>query len=67
LHRLRGWFLAGALLIFVILFAGLIHDFSLANPEHGWFTGRPGIPAALLVIGYLFMLAQRFGSRGGEE
>ena len=67
LRRLRIWFMVGALIICGILFVGLFHDFSLTDPSKGWFTGRPVVPAALLVVGYLLMVAQRFAQRGGEE
>jgi hypothetical protein len=59
--------MVGALVICGILFAGLFHDFSLTDPSKGWFTSRPAIPVALLVIGYLVMVAQRFAQRGEEE
>ncbi len=67
LRRLRAWFLAGAIVIFLILFAGLIHDFGQPNVDVGWFTARPLIPAVLLGIGYLLMLGYRLGSRGEES
>ncbi len=67
LRRLRPWFLTGAIVIFLILFAGLIHDFGQANVDVGWFTARPAIPAVLLVIGYLLMLGYRLGSRSEES
>ncbi len=67
LRRLRPWFLLVAIIIFFALFAGLIHDFGLADPSGGWFTGQPAIPAVLLAIGYLSMLAYRFSARGEEE
>ena len=54
-------------LIFLILFAGLIHDFSQADVNVGWFTANPAVPLVLLVIGYLLMLGHRLGSRGEEE
>lgn len=67
LRRLRPWFLAGAILIFLILFAGLIHDFGQADVNVGWFTANPALPIGLLVLGYLLMLGHRLGSRGEEE
>jgi hypothetical protein len=67
LRRLRPWLLAGAIVIFLILFAGLIHDFSQSDVNVGWFTANPAIPLVLLVIGYLLMLGHRLGSRGEEE
>lgn len=67
LRRLRPWFLAGAIVIFLILFAGLIHDFGQSDVNVGWFTGNPAIPIVLLVLGYLFMLGHRLSSRGEEE
>ncbi|MGH2352741.1 MAG: hypothetical protein ACRDI2_02460 [Chloroflexota bacterium] len=67
LRRLRNWFLFGAIVVFLILFAGLIHDFGQSDVNVGWFTSRPIIPAVLLGIGYLLMLGYRFGSRGEEE
>ncbi len=67
LRRLRPWFLAGAILIFLILFAGLIHDFGQEDVNVGWFTSNPALPIGLLVLGYLLMLGHRLGSRGEEE
>jgi uncharacterized membrane protein YdcZ (DUF606 family) len=67
LTRLRGWFLFGAVVICALLFAGLIHDFSQADPEAGWFTSRPIIPAVLLVAGYLLMVAHRFASARSRQ
>ncbi len=67
LRRFRPWLLAGAIVIFLILFAGLIHDFSQADVNLGWFTANPAVPLVLLVIGYLLMLGHRLGSRGEEE
>ena len=54
LRRFRPW-LAGAIVIFLILFAGLIRDFSQADVNVGWFTANPAVPL-VLVIGYLLML-----------
>ncbi|HEX2035085.1 MAG TPA: hypothetical protein VHS99_12950 [Chloroflexota bacterium] len=65
MRRLRSWFLIGAILIFFVMFAGLVHDFG--NAEAGWFTTRPALPVILLTVGYLLMLAYRLGSRGEEE
>jgi hypothetical protein len=59
--------MVGALVICGILFAGLFHDFSLTDPSKAWFTTRPAIPVALLVLGYLLMVGQRFAQRGEEE
>jgi hypothetical protein len=50
-----------------VLFAGLFHDFSVSDPNKGWFTRNPAIPVVLLIIGYLCMVAQRFTSRDEEE
>jgi hypothetical protein len=66
LRRLRPWFLAGAILIFLILFAGLIHDFGQADINSGWFTARPILPVLLVGVGYLLMLGHRLASRGEE-
>jgi hypothetical protein len=66
LARLRGWFMFGALLVCVILFAGLVHDFGQPDPSTGWFTGRPTLALVLLGIGYVLMLLQRLGSRGQQ-
>jgi hypothetical protein len=67
LRRLRPWFLAGAIVIFLVLFAGLIHDFGQPDVNVGWFTANPVVPIVLLVIGYLLMLGHRLASRGEEE
>jgi hypothetical protein len=67
LRRLRPWFLAGAILIFLILFAGLIHDFGQSDVSVGWFTANPVLPIVLLIIGYLLMLGHRLASRGEGE
>jgi hypothetical protein len=64
LRQLRGWFLAGALLVCLALFAGLVHDFGQTEAAAGWFTSRPLLPALLLGIGFLLMLAHRLSSRG---
>ena len=64
LRRLRNWFLAIAVLLFLVLFAGLIHDFGQPDVNVGWLTGHPAIPVALLALGYACMLGYRFGSRG---
>lgn len=56
----------GALVICLALFVGLFHDFGLTDPSKGWFTRNPAIAVALLVIGYLLMVAQRFVNRGEE-
>jgi hypothetical protein len=56
----------GALVICLVLFVGLFHDFSLTDPSKGWFTSNPAIPITLLVVGYLLMMAQRFVNRGEE-
>jgi hypothetical protein len=56
----------GALVICLVLFVGLFHDFSLTDPSKGWFTANPAIPVTLLVVGYLLMMAQRFVNRGEE-
>lgn len=66
LRRLRTYFILGALIDCLVLFVGLFHDFSLTDPSKGWFTTNPAVPVALLVIGYLLMMAQRFASRGEE-
>ena len=66
LRRLRPWFLAGAILVFLILFAGLVHDFGQPDVSKGWFTGNPVFPLILLAIGYLLMLGHRLASRGEE-
>jgi hypothetical protein len=66
LARLRGWFLFGAFLVCVVLFAGLVHDFAQPDAASGWFTSRPAIPLTLLVLGYALMVLQRFGNRGQE-
>ncbi len=62
LTRLRSWFLLGAVLVCAVLFAGLIHDFSQSDAETAWFSTRPIIPAVLLGVGYILMLAYRFAS-----
>jgi hypothetical protein len=67
LRRLRPWFLAGAIFIFLILFAGLIHDFGQSDVSLGWFTANPALPVVLLIIGYLLMLGHRLASRGEGE
>jgi hypothetical protein len=68
LARLRGWFLFAAVFICIVLFAGLVHDFSQTAPEAGWFTSRPVIPAILLAAGYVCMLLHRLAaSRRGDR
>ena len=67
LHRLRNWFLIGALIVCAVLFVGLVHDFTLQDRAAAWFTSRPAIPLTLLVIGYLFMVGQRFANRGEDD
>ncbi len=66
-RRLRTLLLVGALVVCLALFVGLFHDFSLTDPAQGWFTGRPQIPLALLLIGFVLMVAQRFVPGGEEE
>jgi hypothetical protein len=68
LARLRGWFLFAAVPICIILFAGLVHDFSQTDASTTWFVNRPIIPGLLLAAGYVFMLLHRIASarRGGE-
>jgi uncharacterized membrane protein YraQ (UPF0718 family) len=66
LARFRSWFLFGAFLVCAILFAGLIHDFAQPDAASGWFTSRPALPIALLVVGYVLMVLQRLGPRGEE-
>jgi hypothetical protein len=56
--------LFGAIVVCVVLFAGLVHDFSQPDASTGWLTANPVIPGILLAIGYLFMLAHRFSGRG---
>jgi hypothetical protein len=67
LRRLRPWFLGGAILIFLVLFAGLIHDFGQSGVSKGWFTSNPVLPVVLLAVGYLLMVGYRLASRGEEE
>lgn len=62
LARLRGWFLFGAVVICIILFVGLVHDFSQPDPDAGWFTARPILPGILLAAGYVLMLAHRIAA-----
>jgi hypothetical protein len=52
--------------VFLILFAGLVHDFGQPDVSKGWFTGNPVLPLILLAIGYLLMLGHRLASRGEE-
>lgn len=66
LARFRTWFLFGAFLVCVVLFVGLIHDFSQSDAANGWFSGRPGLAIALLVVGYALMVLQRLGPRNEE-
>ncbi len=66
LARFRGWFLFAAFLVCAILFAGLIHDFSQSDTAAGWFTSRPALPIALLVIGYILMVLQRLGPKSED-
>lgn len=69
LARLRGWFLIGAVVICILLFAGLVHDFSQTSPDSGWFTARPALAGVLLAIGYVCMVLHRIASarRGRDE
>lgn len=62
LRQLRGWFLIGAVVVGAVLVVGLVHDFGQPDISSGWFTGRPALPAALLIVGYLCMLGQRLGT-----
>jgi len=56
---LRGWLLAGALAVLVVLFAGLVHDFRQPAGAGTWFSGRPGLAGVLLAVGFACMLGQR--------
>jgi hypothetical protein len=67
LARLRGWFLIGAVVICIVLFAGLVHDFQQTDPATAWFTTRPVIPGILLGAGYLCMLGHRIASSRRQE
>jgi hypothetical protein len=67
LARLRGWFLMGAVLICILLFIGLVHDFTQTDPAQGWFTSQPVIPGVLLGAGYLCMLGHRIASSRSRE
>jgi len=58
--------MVGALVICLVLFAGLFHDFSLSDPSRGWFTSNPAIPIGVLILGDLLMVAQRFANRREE-
>ena len=62
LARLRSWFLIGAVVICILLFAGLVHDFSQTSPDTGWFTARPALAGVLLGAGYLCMVMHRIAS-----
>lgn len=66
LRRFSNWFLVIAVILLLVLFVGLGHDFAQAKPDSGWFSGRPTIPLVLLVLGYLCMLGHRYGSRDEE-
>jgi len=68
LARLRGWFLLGAVVLCILLFAGLVHDFSQTDPEASWFTARPALAGALLAAGYVCMVLYRIAaSRRRDE
>lgn len=57
----------GAVVICILLFIGLVHDFTQTDPAMGWFTSRPVIPGILLGAGYLCMLGHRIASSRREE
>lgn len=59
LSRLRGWFLLGAVVLCILLFAGLVHDFSQTDASEGWFTARPALAGVLLAAGYVCMVLYR--------
>ena len=68
LARLRGWFLLGAVVLCILLFAGLVHDFSQTDASEGWFTARPALAGVLLGAGYVCMVLYRIAaSRRNEE
>ena len=68
LARLRGWFLLGAVVLCILLFAGLVHDFGQTDAEAGWFTARPALAGVLLAAGYVCMVLYRIASsRRNEE
>jgi hypothetical protein len=68
LARLRGWFLLGAVVLCLLLFAGLVHDFGQTDAASGWFTSRPALAGVLLAAGYVCMVLYRIAaSRRNDE
>lgn len=62
LSRISRWCIIAAVVVAVILIVGLTHDFAAGEGQQ-WFTTRPALVAILLVLGYAFMLVQRWASR----